>query len=468
MGNAPADWSKLLATTTSLPVDLQPTTASIHHSVNDPRQTFRTIVPIVGVAMLLRLVFVWLSYKNLPLSDHFEQFGAEMGWTARSLALGRGFSSPFFPQTGPTALVCPLYPLLLAGIFKAFGLYTNAAAFAALSLNALFSSVTCAVIFFGMRDAFGFRTARSAAWVWALYPYAVYYSAVYLWDCALTSLLFACCFFLATTRLPAMRVRWWAVFGLLAGLAALSNPSVLSLIPVLLGYALWLRFRRGGVVGMPMLVSLGVLLLTLLPWTVRNLRVMHQPVLMRDGFWGEFYAGNAGDTSHTNPNWTHPASSAVEMQQYQRLGETGYMLRKKTLSMERLRTQPAAFAMVSARRVVRFWTGYWSFSHAYLQDEALDVPNVPFCIALTLLMITGIWLLFRTNRRLAAPYLLTLLIFPIPYYVTHASMDYRQPIEPILVAITAYGMARIVRRSRPTLEMQDLTAARQRASRHLV
>ncbi len=409
-------------------------------------------MPIAGVAFLLRFLFVCLGYKSLAASHQFEQFGAEMGWTARSLALGRGFSSPFYPETGPTALVCPLFPLLLAAVFKLFGLYTDAAAFAALTLNATCSSLISVVIFFGMRRRFGQGTAQSAAWIWAVYPYAVYYSAVYLWDCALTSLLFACCFFLAMTRLPAMRLLGWACYGFLLGLAALSNPAVLSVVPMLLVYALWQRYRAGRSVLLPLAATLTVLLLTVAPWSLRNLRVMHQPVLMRDGFWAEFYAGNAGDTSHSNPDWTHPASNPGEMLEYRRRGEMGYMAWKHSLALQQVQHHPAAFAVACTRRLVRFWTGYWSFSHAYLQGEALDLPNVPFCSVLTLLMAVGIFQLWRRDRNLAIPYLATLLVFPLPYYITHASMDYRQPIEPMIVGVIAYGGDFMLRsrRMRPT------------------
>ena len=98
---------------------------------------------------------------------------------------------------------------------------------------------------------------------------------------------------------------------------------------------------------------------------------------------------------------------------------------------------PAAFALVRAvARVVRFWTGFWSFSaQLTCKDEALDVPNVPFCTLLTLLMVLGGWQLYRHDRETAVPYLATLLVFPLPYYLTHASVDYRQPVEPVIVAV---------------------------------
>ena len=44
-----------------------------------------------------------------------------------------------------------------------------------------------------------------------------------------------------------------------------------------------------------------MLTLTLTPWTVRNVCTLHAPVPMRDGDWGEFYAGNNDDTSQTQP-----------------------------------------------------------------------------------------------------------------------------------------------------------------------
>ncbi|HWZ51940.1 MAG TPA: hypothetical protein VNW54_10800 [Granulicella sp.] len=47
-------------------------------------------------------------------------FGWEMGWTARSVAEGQGYSSPFLPLSGPTAMMPPLYPWLLAGVFRLF------------------------------------------------------------------------------------------------------------------------------------------------------------------------------------------------------------------------------------------------------------------------------------------------------------------------------------------------------------
>ncbi len=70
--------------------------------------------------MAIRLIVVVFTYRDLPDADkHYEAFGWEMGWIARALASGHGFSSPYYPWSGPTAIMAPLYPGLLSLVFRA-------------------------------------------------------------------------------------------------------------------------------------------------------------------------------------------------------------------------------------------------------------------------------------------------------------------------------------------------------------
>src|ERR1700728_2509513 len=118
----------------------------------------RTILIIVLVALAIRMVVVYFSYRGLPDADkYYEQFGWEMGWTARSLASGHGFSSPYFPMSGPTARVPPLYPWLLAGVFRLFGIYSLTSGFIILTLNSIFSAFTCIPIYFSAKYSLGIR-----------------------------------------------------------------------------------------------------------------------------------------------------------------------------------------------------------------------------------------------------------------------------------------------------------------------
>jgi 4-amino-4-deoxy-L-arabinose transferase-like glycosyltransferase len=395
---------------------------------------------VVAVAFVLRMIVVLFVFRIVaaPTLDHNE-FGWEMGWTARSIVLGRGFSSPFFPLTGPTALVPPLYPYLLAGIQKIFGLYSASSALVILSLNSLLSALTVVPIYFSAKHALNARIAKFAAVGWAIYPFSIYFAADRVWDYALTALLLSLCFWAAQKM--HLRSTWaWLGFGALCGVATMSNPSVLTvlLFPVLL--VLWKVRRVSGPWIFKGAVALLGFVVVCSPWLIRNQRVMHQNALLRDGFWLEFWAGNNGDTSESNSRWAHPASNPVEMQKYEATTELDYIAQKRALAFDFVEHHPGFFVVASVRRVIRFWTGFWSFSREYLALEPTDIPNFFFCGVLTLLLLRGAVRWWKEDRGSALPYLAAMLLFPIPYYLTHSSMDYRQPIEPLVVVLVVVGI----------------------------
>src|SRR5581483_9787242 len=131
------------------------------------RGTRRLLLLMCAVAFVLRFVVAAFLYKEFvdPYRD-FWHFGWETGRIARAIAAGHDFSSPLFGDTGPTAIMTPLYPYLLGGIFKVFGIYSKASAFVILGLNSLFSALTCVPIFFIAENFFGRRIATWSAWVW--------------------------------------------------------------------------------------------------------------------------------------------------------------------------------------------------------------------------------------------------------------------------------------------------------------
>jgi hypothetical protein len=107
--------------------------------MNAPPQASRAPWSVVWVAFAVRVLYLTLAhtYRIRPYDDHM-LFGEEMGRIARGLATGYGFSDPFRGHTGPTAWVGPLFPLLLAGVFKLFGVFTPISAWVILTLDSLF------------------------------------------------------------------------------------------------------------------------------------------------------------------------------------------------------------------------------------------------------------------------------------------------------------------------------------------
>ena len=398
------------------------------------------LIATISLALVLRLILVICVTPAVAANtvDHNE-FGWEMGWTARSIALGRGFGSPFLPFTGPTALVPPVYPYVIASAFRLFGLYSRSAAFAVLAFNSLCSALICLPLFFLVRTSLNGRIARLTALAWAVYPFAIYFSAARVWDYALTGLLF-CCAMLLAQRLHLRRAYAWALYGALSAVSVLCNPSIAVLLPLMGIAATYRVWRVGGRWKMKSLLATLAFIAVCLPWTMRNQRVMHSSFFIRDGFWVEFYAGNNGDTRESNSSWAHPASNTGEMEKYQRLGEIAYIAEKHTLAHDFVGHHPLFFLGSCFRRAVRFWFGYWSLRSEYLRTEYLDLPNIPFCICLFWALVRGLRRFWQANPFAALPYLLAVIVFPIPYYLTHSSMDYRQPIEPIIIVLVTIGL----------------------------
>jgi hypothetical protein len=395
---------------------------------------------LVALALRLAVVPFLVGDQLDPARDHWV-FGWEAGRLARSLASGHGFGSPLFGWTGPSAWMCPGYPALLAGVFKVFGIYSKASAYVILSLNCFFAALTCFPLRSIARTVFGERTGVAATWVWALFPYSFEFAAGLVWNTALNALLltFAIAVTIALERkLSALS---WALWGLLWGLIGLTEPSLLSCLAAV-GFWLVFRLRR---CGMPWaffwrtgLAAL-VFLLVVTPWFVRNYRALGHFVLFREGFGLMLYQGNTWDTFDLYPDWANPPHNLAEMAEYTRVGEVAYMAEKKQQAISEVRAHPVRFVWATLRRIVFTWTGYWNLSSAYRQIEPFALPNVFMTTVLSVLAVSGLALGFARARGFAILFAMLLLVFPVVYYITHPSMAYRHPLDPLLILLGVFA-----------------------------
>jgi 4-amino-4-deoxy-L-arabinose transferase-like glycosyltransferase len=390
------------------------------------------------------MVVVCFTFRGLPDADKFyEAFGWEMGWIARALASGHGYSSPYWPWTGPTAMQPPLYPALLSLVFRLFGVYSLGSGFVILSINSLLSSLTCIPIYFSAKYSLGMRGAKIAACVWALYPFAIYFSAGRVWEYSLTGLLFTTSFCIAQRIHGTGKPLAWIGWGALAGLTALSNPSTLGTLPFLAIVAAW-RLRKSGLGKASRRWFLNFVLTglaaaaVLTPWTVRNYRALGILCPVRDNFWLELYDDNGGDAS-LDPSFAHPASNPVEMHKFITMGETEFLKEKHTLAVNYIKEHPEFLIHKTLRRTLYYWTGIWSLTAEELREQPYEPGNIFYVCSITFLMLRGIGRFRRMNRTALLPYLVLIGVFPITYYFTHPLMDYRQPIEPEVIVLAIAG-----------------------------
>ena len=401
-----------------------------------------SLASMMAVAFLIRFIAVLFLYGEQlsPDRDYFG-FGWETGRVTRSLALGQGFSSPLFGETGPTALLSPLYPYLLAGVFKVFGIYSAQSALVILSINSLFSSLTCIPVFFIAKKTFGSVVAIRSGWAWAAFPYGIAFAATRVWGDCLNALLLSLIVLLTLHLAKSTAPSLWLGFGLLSGLAVLSNPAVFSVLPLLVGWAACRLRQQQKKYDYRVALAVLAFIVVVAPWTVRNYITFGQWLPVRDNFWMEVWIGNTGDTSDIVPDWTHPSTNSIEMEKFRQLGELDYIAEKRRLALDFIAHNPATFAWLSIRRLVYLWTGFWSLDADYLALEPFEPPNILFCTTLTVLAFIGLWKAWSRHKTAAILYALILLCFPVVYYVTHPTMDYRHPIDPVVIVLAVYGIS---------------------------
>ena len=403
---------------------------------------------ILIVALGVRLGFAW-SYQH----HHSRQalsvipFMFESSNIGYSLATGQGFSSPFHVSTGPTAWMTPVYPAILAAIFRVCGPYTFQSWVAAVLLNILFSTLACVPIFFAGKRIGGLGVAAGAAWLWAVYPNAFQIAVESIWDASLAALLAAAILWATIALVESTRARDWCGYGLLWGLTLMTNATLGSALPFLL---LWLMYRARSA-GRPWLtrpaLAFGVALLCCAPWTIRNYAVFHSFVPLRSVLGLQLWMGN---NPHAKEVWLgegHPIHEQAERDLYVELGEVAYMRQKKADAVEYMLSHPAREAQLIGLRFVSFWSG--GTPHP-VEDFLHWRSNWPrfvllFNVLAALGASVGIVFLFLRRSEHALPSAALPILYPCAYYLTLALPRYQLPIAPIELLLAVIGVHALVR-----------------------
>lgn len=245
----------------------------------------RWLLALVAVAFALRLIaIVALPSPDIAVS--------ESGRTATNLVSGKGYAFDFYGYRTENPLhsfMPPLYTLLLAGVMR-----VTPASYAGLALKmiqAVLSSLSVALVYFIGTLSFDSATAIWAALAMTLYPV----NLVVVTQPTITAVnIFLICLLIWVL----LRVRedsswaWIAASGFVWGLNVLNRPLVLAFG---LGIGLWCFLVRRQLRRNWLLLAGGItaaMLITIAPWTLRNLSIHHAlvPVSTNGGF--TFWNGN--------------------------------------------------------------------------------------------------------------------------------------------------------------------------------
>ncbi|HWR13979.1 MAG TPA: glycosyltransferase family 39 protein [Terriglobales bacterium] len=404
---------------------------------------------IVLIGFLLRVGFMLAAHTYRPkATDGTFGIGWEMGRIAQSLAEGKGYSSPFQDPTGTTAWEPPAYPFLIAGVFKVFGVYTPLSAIILLTINSAFSALTVLPVFFLALRSFNLKIAKWSAWTWGVFPYAGYWAVKWVWETAITTFLVTVLALITMRLAEGRRKREWALWGALWGVLALTNSSVLSLVPC---FGLWVVYqlhRQKKAWFVPAVIS-GVLFFAMItPWLVRNHRVFGEPVFLRTNLGAELRFGNGPGAMGLWMWYVHPTQNKIEFQRYKEMGELAYVKERKREAMAWIKANPGAFAHATAARMTYFWT------NAPWTGWFMDARNV-FFFTTSILGFMGLILMWKQRRRAWFVYGAAMLIYPVVYYFVFPHPRYRAPIEPLMAILIVFLISQSSNLQRKHPELRD-------------
>jgi 4-amino-4-deoxy-L-arabinose transferase-like glycosyltransferase len=392
---------------------------------------------MVAIALFLRLgwIIIGHTYKFKTADNNFG-FGWEMGRIGAAIAAGRGFSGPFGPPTGPTAWEPPLYPYLIAGVFHIFGIYSRASAFVLLTLNSIFSALTCIPIFLIARRIFSEKAAVGAAWTWVLLPYVMFWCTRWVWETSLSALLVAAIVWLTVTLEERDGAKPWLGLGLLWGIAALNSTSLLAFLPASGLWAWYHRAKRGKPSFAGVALASAVFLTCITPWLARNYETFGKFVFLRDNFGAELRLGNGNGADGTWMEYLHPTQDLYAMRQYQAMGELAYIEMRKREAVDYITADYGRFAVLCIKRFIYYWAGAPRPGRIFWLEE---LKNSLF-LASSILMFWGLGRALRLRKPGAWLLFWLILLYPAIYYVVFPGQRYRHPIEPAITILAVYSL----------------------------
>ncbi len=390
---------------------------------------------MVLIAFAVRVLWIIVAHTyRIRTTEHNFGFGFETGQIAYSLANGMGFSSPFGGNTGPSAWTAPIYPWIVSLAFRAFGSYSPASAFVMLTFNSLFAALTCWTIYRTALRIFGRTVSLWSGWVWALYPDTIFWAVRWIWETSLSAFLLSLLFMLTVEMEGDDRSSSWIGYGLLWGVAALSNPAALSFLPFAGCWLVYQLHRRGKRYVVPALLSAVVFWMAIMPWLARNYEVMGQVVFIRDNFGNELRLGNNPLAEGQYVIAYHPSQNNLVLAKYARMGEVAFCVDQGRLAKEWIAQNPGKFAQITLRRVYYYWNGIPRLAKNQNLAELKNTHTL-------LLSVLGIWgLLLALKRRVHGVFLFASLLafYPLVYYICFPEPRYRHPIDPQLLILGVY------------------------------
>jgi hypothetical protein len=379
------------------------------------------------IALVIRIAFVIVQIE-LQLFDI--AFDATDSSLYRSLAEGLAVGDGFVNSEGdPTAFVGIGYPAFLALLFQ----LSDSTLFIAL-IQAVLGAATVAFIAYLGGAVGGDKGAWISGLAASFFPHLIFWTGYVLTETLYVFLLVgAVAATMRAVRGLTRRARLAALSGAAFGAAALVRPIALGLGLLFVGIGLALKDHRK-----PALIGLGVLVLVMAPWAIRNAIQLGSPVVTSTESGYVLWQGNSPDATGGTGGYVD-AVDFTPLDLPEGLTEAEKDARYRRAALKWMRDNPQKVVALIPTKLWNMWRPTY---------EGASILNnlVTYVTYITLLIGAAIGL-YRIRRH---PIGLLLLVFLAYHLLVHSLVTgmirFRLPVEAILLVALAGLVVPVSRR----------------------
>lgn len=325
----------------------------------------------------------------------------------------------------------PAYEFFLAGVYAVFGHHYEIVWI----LQAFLHAVSAYLIFLSCREIFkekGDAIGLIAATLFGLHPDLIEISAMLMTETTYLFLIVLVIWLFIKLYQKSEQIRYSVFLSFATGLAILSRPPVILFIPIILiFYILNKKYKQGA-------VFLALLILTLLPWVIRNYFIYHQFILTtligEYNLWvGNTLLANGGQIS----SGYNPLTSYTEV--------NGFFTLKQQAGQEFwsfVIAYPFVFVKLCLIRIVRYFSlirpmGFW-FYQTGIKQIIFVFSSVLSIAVLFVVGFSGMAASLKEKKPFFYYFIALAFTSPLVLIPTVVQSRYRFQIYPLLAIFGGY------------------------------
>lgn len=384
---------------------------------------------IIVALSFLASIFYSFAYQIRPVID-----AQAYDKIAINLLEGRGFkeeADKSYEFDLAIVRAGPAYEFFLAGVYAVFGHHYEIVWI----LQAFLHAVSAYLIFLSCREIFkekGDIIGLIAATLFGLHPDLIEISAMLMTETTYLFLIVLVIWLFIKLYQKSEQIRYSVFLSFATGLAILSRPPVILFIPIILVfYVLNNKYKQGA-------VFLALLILTLLPWIIRNYLIYHQFILTtligEYNLWvGNTLLANGGQISGGYNPLTSYTDSYGFFSLKQQAGQEFWLF---------VISYPLVFVKLCLIRIVRYFSlirpmGFWFYQTGIKQ--IIFVFSSAIAIAFLFVVgFSGMVASLKEKKSFFYYFIALSFVSPLVLIPTVVQSRYRFQIYPFLAILSGY------------------------------